>query len=101
MTRLLVRLVQSGANQAALDKLLVLLKKFLSGALVQRFPGVGGPNFNFTVGSNSKLSGYHLRKIAHQRTSRRFPANYQRLGWCVLFCTSLRQQHQPGDGPCL
>jgi hypothetical protein len=101
MTGLLVRLVQSGANQAAPDKLLMMLTKFLSGALVQRFPGEGLPNFNLTAGSKFKLRGHHPRKTLHQRTSGRFPANYQYLGWCAPFCTSLHQQHQPGDGPCL
>jgi hypothetical protein len=101
MTGLLVRLVQSGANQAAPDKLSVMLTKFLSGAVVQRFPGERLPNFNLTAGSNLKLRGYHLRKRLHHRTSERFSANYQYFGWCTPFGTRVHQPHRPVDGPCL
>jgi hypothetical protein len=80
MTLPLVQLVLAGANLSAPDRLLITLVKSPAGALVQRFRRVLAGNF--------QISGDLLRKIVHQRTSGRFPANYQYLGWCTLFCTS-------------
>jgi hypothetical protein len=99
MTFPLVRLVQAGAKPSAPDTLLITLMESPAGALVQRFRQVLATNFKLTVGSSFKLSGQHPRKTVHQRTSGRFPTNYQYLGWCTPFCTSLHQLHQ-GPGLC-
>jgi hypothetical protein len=53
----------------------------------------------WTGNHNDNKRGDHPRKTVHQRTSGRFPANYQYLGWCTPFCTSLHQLHQ-GTGLC-
>jgi hypothetical protein len=89
MTPSLVQLVQTGAKLSAPVRLLITLVKSPAGAVVQRFRKV--------VPANSKLSGHHPWKTVHHRTSGQFSANYQYLGWCTQFCTSLHQLHRGTD----
>jgi hypothetical protein len=80
MTPPLVWLVLTSAFGRAPARLLTILVKSPAGALVQRFRGVLARQF--------KLGEDHPRKTVHQRTSGRFTANYQELGWCMSKCTS-------------
>jgi hypothetical protein len=60
-------------------------------ALLQRFLGVVGANFNLIAGANFKLQVHHLWKIAQERNSGRITSKYQ----CLPCCTSLLQQPAP------